>query len=177
MAVANTWRATAQAVTFASGKCMCFVFNAHASRKVRVRRAYQLNNSTSAVTGVVTTMQIKRLTTGVGSAGTTITALAHDTANSALSSVTCGHAYTGQTQASGVFRQYLWVNEEPVVAGTTMANWLTLIPYGEVWNAGYADTNVQPFVCNTNEGFQMYHSGSSAVGSNDFEIEFTDEAS
>jgi hypothetical protein len=64
-----------------------------------------------------------------------------------------------------------------VVAGTTQANWLTLVPFAEIWNAGYGDTNVEPLVCRSSEGVQLLHSGTSAVGTADLEIEFTDAAS
>jgi hypothetical protein len=63
-----------------------------------------------------------------------------------------------------------------VVAGTTQANWLTLVPFAEIWNAGYGDTNVEPIVSRAAEGVQLFHSGSSAVGTADLEIEFTDAA-
>ena len=104
-----------------------------------------------------------------------MTPVKHDTASSALdANTTCG---TNQTvTGSDIFRRFLFVNEEPVVGGTTQANWLTLIPFAEVWNAGYSDTNVEPIVCRATQGFELFHSGASAVGTADLEIEFTDAA-
>ena len=170
--MAATWRATAAAVTFANAKSMLALFNASGSGAVeRVYRAYQFNNSTASVTGVITTMQITRLTTSV-SGGTTVTPVAHDTTSSALhANVTARH--NGTVTRTDIFRRYLCTNEEPILAGTTMANWEILIPFAEVWQSGYGDTNIEPIVCRANEGFELFHSGSSAVGSNDFEIEFT----
>jgi len=157
--MAATWRATAAAVTFASGKDMLDVFNSSGSAViVRVYRAYQFNNTTAAITGVLTTMEIDRTTSA--SAGTTVTA-----------NVTAGHNRT--LVRSDVFRRYLWTNEEPVVAGTTLANWEVLIPFAEVWLSGYGDSNIEPIVCRAAQGFVLWHSGATAVGSNDFEIEFT----
>lgn len=173
--MANTWRSTSQAVAFASGKSMLDLFNgATATRVLRVRRAYQFNNGTTAVAGVLTTMQVRRSTAASG--GTSVTPVAHDTNNSALeAAATSG---TGRTVTDGsLFRQYLWSNDEPVSTGSGLDEWELLVPFGEVWNAGYADSNVQPIVCRADQGFHIKQSGTSAVGSNDFEIEFTDEAS
>ena len=173
--MAATWRATSGAVAYANAKDMLNVFNGTASaRIIRVYRAYWFNNGTAAVTGVITTAQCRRIT--AASAGTAVTPVKHDTNSSALdAATTCG---TNQTvTGSDIFRRFLFVNEEPVVAGTTQANWLTLVPFAEIWNAGYGDTNVEPLVCRSSEGVHLFHSGTSAVGTADLEIEFTDAAS
>lgn len=173
--MAATWRATSGAVAYASSKDMLNVFNGTAStRIIRVYRAYWFNNGTAAVTGVLTTAQCRRIT--AASVGTAVTPVAHDTNSSALNAATT--AGTNQTTTgTDIFRRFLFVNEEPIVAGTTQANWLTLVPFAEVWNAGYGDTNVEPVVCRATQGFQLFHSGTSAVGTADLEIEFTDAAS
>ena len=173
--MAATWRATSGAVAYANAKDMLNVFNGTGStRIIRAYRAYWFNNGTAAVSGVITTAQCRRIT--AASAGTAVTPVKHDTNSSALNvNTTCG---TNQTvTGSDIFRRFLFVNEEPVVGGTTQANWLTLIPFAEVWNAGYSDTNVEPIVCRATQGFELFHSGSSAVGTADLEIEFTDAAS
>lgn len=172
--MAATFRATGGAIAYASSKDMLNVFNGTSSaRIIRVYRAYWLNNGTTAVTGVLTTAQCRRIT--AASAGTAVTPVKHDTNSSNLdANTTCGTNQT--TTGSDIFRRFLFVNEEPVVAGTTQANWLTLIPFAEVWNAGYGDTNVEPVVCRATQGFQLFHSGTSAVGSADLELEFTDSA-
>lgn len=172
--MAATWRATATAVAYASAKDMLNVFNGAAStRIIRAYRAYWFNNGTAAVTGVLTTAQVRRIT--AASVGTAVTPVKHDTNSGALNvNTTCG---TGQTvTGTDIFRRFLFVNEEPVVAGVTMANWLTLVPFAEVWNAGYGDTNIEPIVCRATQGFELLHSGASAVGTADLEIEFTDAA-
>jgi hypothetical protein len=173
--MAATWRATSGAVAYANAKDMLNVFNGTGStRIIRAYRAYWFNNGTTAVTGVITTAQCRRIT--AASVGTAVTPVKHDTNSSSLNAnTTCG---TNQTvTGSDIFRRFLFVNEEPVVAGTTQANWLTLIPFAEVWNAGYTDTNVEPIVCRATQGFELFHSGSSTVGTADLEIEFTDNAS
>lgn len=172
--MADTWRSTAQAVTFGTNKDMLDVLNATGSgRVVRVYRAFQFNNFVSAITGVIFTMTLRRIS--AATSGTTVTPVAHDTNNTTLAAqITSGHNRT--LTLVSLLRQYNFVNEEPVVAGTTQANWLTLIPFCEVWNAGYADTNIQPIVCREAQGFAFY-TGTVVVGANDFEIEFTNAAS
>lgn len=172
--MANTWRSVSLGVAYASGKSMLDVFqDGSGTRVYRIRKMFMFNNGTGAVTGVLTTMRVTRTTTG--SAGSAVTPVAHDTGNSSLAAnLTSG---TGRTvTATDVFRQFLWSNDEPAVSGATLDEWELLVPFCEVWNAGYADTNVQPIVCRATQGAQLLHTGTSAVGTTDLEIEFTDEA-
>lgn len=170
--MANTWRSTFGGAAFAATKDMLNVMNGSSSaRVIRVYRAYQFNNGVTAVTGVLTTMQIRRIT--AASAGTAVTPVKHDTNNAALDvNTTSGTAQT--TTGTDIFRRFLWSNDEPTVSANTQDEWELLVPFAEVWNAGYGDTNVDPIVCRAGFGFQIYHSGSTTVGTNDFEIEFTD---
>lgn len=172
--MAATFRATGGGIAYASSKDMLNVFNGSATaRVIRVYRGYWFNNGTAAVTGVLTTAQCRRIT--AASAGTAVTPVKHDTNSSNLdAATTCGTNQT--TTGTDIFRRFLFVNEEPIVAGTTQANWLTLVPFAEIWNAGYGDTNVEPVTCRASQGFQLFHSGTSAVGTADLEIEFTDAA-
>lgn len=174
--MADTWRSTAQAIAFATNKDMLDVLNGSGSgRVVRVYRAYHFNNYAAAVAGILFAMTLRRTTNATS--GTTVTPITHDTSNTTLAAqITSGHNRTLTLASPSILRTYNWVNEEPVVAGTTQANWLTLIPFCEVWNAGYADSNVQPVTLREGEGFAFY-SGTVTVGSNDFEIEFTNAAS
>lgn len=172
--MAATWRATGSAIAYANAKDMLNVFNGTSStRIVRAYRAYHFNNGTSGVTGVLTTMQIRRIT--AASAGTAVTPVKHDTNSSSLNAnTTCG---TNQTvTGSDIFRRYVWSNDEPTVSGNTQDEWELLVPNAEVWNAGYGDSNIEPIVCRATQGFEIYHSGSTAVGTADLEIEFTDAA-
>ena len=169
--MAATWRATSQAVAYASAKDMLNVFNGGASAAVlRVYRIYWFNNGTTAVTGVLTNMRVNRIT--AASAGTAVTPVAHDTSSAALDAATS--AGTNQTVTrSSVFRQILYSNDEPTVSAATQDEWELYIPFAEVWNAGYGDSNVEPLTCRATQGVELQQSGSSAVGSGDAEIEFT----
>ena len=148
------------------------------SRVLRTYRIYQFNNNTTSATGVLTTMVIYRQTVG-GSApigGSTITPVKHDTNSGALAAnVTAG---TGRTITDGdLFRQYLWSNDEPDVSGSSMDEWELFVPFAEVWNAGYGDSNVEPIVSRAGYGVHLKHAGASTEGLCDVEIEFTDAGS
>lgn len=172
--MAATWRATSGGVAFAATKDMLNVFNgASSARVIRAYRLYQFNNGTAAVTGVLTTMQVRRIT--AASVGSSVTPIKHDTNSSALDANTT--AGTGQTvTGTDIFRRWVWSNDEPAVSQNSMDEWELLVPFAEVWNAGYGDTNIEPIVCRAGFGVELFHSGATAVGSNDFEIEFTDAA-
>jgi len=172
--MANTWRAVTLACAYASAKSMIDIFTTDASAVLRAYRMFHLNNGTSAVTGVLTTMRVNRLTTGAPTGGSAITPIAHDTSNGSLEPGTTSGTGRTPTRAATPFRQYLWSNDEPTVSGATLDEWEILIPFAQVWDAGYGDSNVQPLVCRQNQGVEIQQSGSSAVGTADFEIEFTD---
>lgn len=169
--MAATWRSVSLAVAFASGKSMLDIFNGASSAKLlKVYRAWQFNNGTGAVTGVLTTMRVNRIT--AASAGSAVTPIAHDTSSAALdANSTSGTGRT--TTASDIFRQWVWSNDEPAVSGTSMDEWELLVPFAQIWESGYGDSNVEPVVCRAAQGFEIKQQGVSAVGTNDFEIEFT----
>lgn len=173
----NTWRASLQAGTYGSAKKLIDLFNSSSSaRWIRVYGIWILNNATGAVLGVLTAIQVKR--SSAASAGTAITPVAHDLGNSALdANTTAGHGRT--VTDTSVFRQVLYQNDEPSVTTLDMDALLTLIPFGEIWRAGYGDTNVQPLTCRASngEGVCVLQPGANAVGGYDAEIEFTDAAS
>lgn len=167
-----TWRATSAAVAYASAKDFLNIFNGASSVKtLKLIRAYIFNNGTSAVTGVLTTLQVRRIITSV-SAGTTVTPVKHDTNSAALdANSTSG---TNQTvTGSDIFRRLVYSNDEPAVSGATMDEWELLVPFAQIWDASYGDSTVEPIVCNnTPQGVEIFHSGATAVGSCDVEMEF-----
>lgn len=176
--MAATWGYTSQGIAYANLKHMIDIFNDSSStRYIRVREIVFMNNVLTAVTGVILQCQIMR-STATPSAGTNITALSRDSANSALNANTTGG--TGRTlTVSGVYRRFVFVNEEPIVGGTAPANWFTLAPFCLVWPPTVGDTNLQPLTCNasTAEGWSVQNQTNTAVGGADAEIWFTNEAS
>jgi len=174
--MANTWGYNSQGVAYALNKSMIEMGHTTSdTRYERVREIVMLNNSLAAVTGVILQQEIRRDT--ARSAGTALTAVSRDSANAALNANLSGK--TGGTITDGaLYRRFVFVNEEPVVAGAAMANWLTLVPFGLVWPPSVGDAALQPLtlVASTDEGWHVKNVTSSAVGAADLEMWFTDEA-
>jgi hypothetical protein len=173
--VANTWRATAQAVAFANPKAMLDVYNNSAARVIRIYRAYCFNNQWAAVTGVIGYLSIIRTTSSTG--GTTVSPIPHDTNNTSLdANVTAGYGRT--VGVGGTYRRLTWHPDEPSVFTVDIDALLTLVPFAEIWNSGYGDSNVEPLLCRASqaEGYCIY-SATMTAGLADLEMEFTDAAS
>ena len=128
-----------------------------------------MNNQYVAVTGVLTNLEIRKLTAATG--GTTITAAPHDTSNSLSASVIC--ATNASVTSTDVYRRILWSTDEPT-ANTTMSvdEFQCFLPFANVWNMGYGDTSVEPITLNANEGVGLINTGAVA-GQCDIVIEFT----
>lgn len=173
--MANTWTVYNPGKTFVAGGAMLGILNAGA-RKIRIRRVGMINNQTTAVTGVITAGELRIYTSASWSSPTTLTPVSHDSANSALSSVTCGHAGTPSGTGPSVLRRYTWSSDEPKLSTAQNNEWECLIPLNIIWDAGYGDSNVQSLTLNTNELFVIWNI-TGAAGTCDFWIEFTDEAS
>jgi len=172
--MANTWTALATGIAFAANKNTLAILNG-GTRVLRIRRIGLLNIQTAAVTGVVCQGEIRRYS-GAGLSGhTVLTALAHDSTNSALDAITVG---TGGTPSGtpSVFRRYVWSSDEPAVSGASVDELECLVPLCILWDAGYGDANVQPLVLRQNEMLSIYNLVG-AAGLVDIWIEFTDEAS
>lgn len=174
--MANTWQAIQTAVAYAANKHMLDVFNSPSStRYIRVYRAYAFNNGTAAVAGVLNTLRCNITT--AASAGTANTPITMDTSNAALNANTT--AGTNRTITVGnIIRQVLHSPDEPTVTTLDWDALGTLVPFAEIWNAGYGDANIQPVTLRASEsrGFSI-QSITQTVGTGDFEIMFTDAAS
>ena len=174
--MANTWQAITLGATYLAAKHMLDVFNAAASaRHVRIYKAFLFNNGTAAVAGVLNTARCNIIT--ASSAGSAVVPISHDTTNSALdANTTAGSART--ITVGSIIRQILHSPDEPTVTVLDWDSLGTLVPFAEIWNAGYGDSTIQPITCHAAEsrGFSI-QSITQTVGSGDFEILFTDAAS
>jgi hypothetical protein len=173
--MANTWNSFAAAVAFAANKHMIDVFNSSSStRYIRIYKLYCFNNGTAAITGVLNTLRI--FLTTAASAGTALTPVAMDSSNSALNANTTSG--TGRTITNGSqLRQLLHSPDEPTVTTLDWDALGTLVPYAEIWNHGYGDTNVQPITLRASESRGVtVQSITQTVGSNDLEALFTDDS-
>ncbi len=175
MAALQTFRATKQAFAYTTGASVIDVSQDNTGAKVnKLWRLYHFNNGTALITGTLTSFQVRRTTlTTTPTGGSTITVVLHDTNNTLDSHTTAG---TGRTISdSDLFRQYLYSTDEPAVSSSTMDEWELFVPFAEVWNAGYGDTNVQPLTARTGFGFHLKQTGAQITGSGDVEAEFTQE--
>lgn len=169
--MAQTYTVNAIAVTFANGKHMLSLFNgAGSGRILRIKRVWQLNNQVAAVTGVLTTMELKR--TSAQSGGTAVAPLKNDTASEAIpAQVLC--AFGASPTATDRFRQWMWSNDEPSVSSGTSDEFETMPSMMCVWDSATGDPDIEPIVCREGQGVTIHHTGTSAVGLSDFCIEFT----
>lgn len=170
--MAKTYTASALGIAFASNKSMLGVFNAHASRKLRLYRAWALNNQTAAVTGVLTALLLRKIS--ALSAGTAVAPAPHDSGNAAfdLTQVTSVTGGTFTNTADIAFRQILWSGDEPSVSSATSDELQCIWPLMCFWDST-GDTNIEPFTCNTNEGIHLVQPGANAIGVVDVFFEFT----
>lgn len=167
----KTYTAAAIGVAFASNKSMLGVFNAHVSRKVKLYRVWQLNNQTSAVTGVIAAMVLRKISSFSG--GTGVTPVGHDSANTALdlTNITTLTNGTFGNTADAILRQWIWSNDEPAVSGATSDEFECIVPLMCVWDST-GDSNIEPLVANTTEGYHVLQPGANAVGITDVFMEF-----
>lgn len=170
--MAKTYTAAAIGVAFASNKSLLGLFNAHATRKVKLYRAWQLNNQTTAVTGVLSSCALRMIS--ALSAGTAVTPVAHDTANVTvdLTSVTCVTGGTFTNTAGIQLRVWMWSTDEPAVSSATSDEFQCIVPLMCIWDST-GDSNIEPITLNTNEGVHMLQPGTNAVGISDVFFEFT----
>jgi len=170
--MAKTYTAAAIGVAFASNKSLLGLFNAHASRKVKLYRAWQLNNQTTGVTGVLSSCTLRKINALSG--GTAITSVAHDTGNATvdLTSVTCSTGGTFTNTAEIQLRVWMWSTDEPAVSSATSDEFQCIVPLMCIWDST-GDSNIEPVVLNTTEGVHILQPGSNAVGISDLFFEFT----
>ncbi len=168
--MAATYTVLSLQTTFAANKCMLSVFNELASTNVvRIYRMWALNNQVSAVIGVLTNMEIRRLSAATG--GTTLTEILHDTNSSALSNISL--ATNATVTPTDLFRRIIWSTDEPAANATmSLDEYEVLVPCGTIWQMGYGDTTNTPITLRAGEGVGIINTGAS-VGVVDLSIEFT----
>ena len=178
--MAATYRAIATGVTWSTTtKCMLKLFNASGSGVVlRVYRVWVLNNQTANVTGVIPIVQLVRTST-VGTGGTTVTPIKHDTGSSALpAQVTSSYADTSIGTINATLRRSIFSSDEPSAGTMTIDEVESVVPLSVFWDTGYIDTGVEPIVLREEYGVMVYTAGvTSAAGNVDIIIEFTSSAS
>ena len=170
--MAKTYTVAAIGTAFASNKSLLGILNAHATRDVKIYRVWQLNNQTSAVTGVLTSCALRRINSLSG--GTALTPVAHDTSNTSvdLTSITTASGGTFANTTDAQLRIWMWSGDEPAVSGATSDEFQCIVPLACIWDSS-GDSNLEPLTANQNEGYHVLQPGSNAVGVSDIFMEFT----
>jgi hypothetical protein len=170
--MAKTYTASALGISFASNKSLLGIYNAHGTRKVKIYRVWVLNNQTSAVAGVITTMTLRKLSNLTG--GIAITPAQHNTENTSvdLTSITCVTNGTATNTSDNALRQLIWSGDEPSVSSATSDELQCIIPLMCIWDST-GNSDIEPITLNTNEGISVTQPGTNAVGILDIFIEFT----
>lgn len=173
--MAATFTLAALGATFANGKHMLSLFNgAGSGRVLRLYRVWILNNQTAAVTGVLTTLGLRRTTSQSG--GTAIAATKHDTASSNLAAqILAASGATVGNSADVSYRTIVWSNDEPAASTASSDEMECMVPLNLIWDST-GDANVEPITLRESQGVTLHHTGTSAVGLCDIFFEFTDAA-
>lgn len=149
------------------------IFNADASKIVRVLSVLQIPNITTAVTGIVFDWKLAR-TTSVGTSGSTQTAWLADTTDTALDAdITCRSKPTGGASEGTILRNYSLSSEETNAATIQIASQggLELVP-----SAMGVLNNNKGIVLRQNEGLRCVQITNSNAGNTGWLIVFTVDA-
>lgn len=175
--MAATYIATATAVTWSTAiKVLFSMFNGVGSGKIiKIRRIWVLNAQTAAVTGILETYTISRITTdSSGGTPATITPVKYDTASAAVpAQIVCRSGNTTNGTAT-TLRTLSFSGDEPAVGSFTWDEFECLIPLNCVWEVGYGNTSMQPLTLREGQGLSIHQAAiASSVGNIDINVEFT----
>lgn len=167
-----TYKATATGVAYAANKSMLTLFNGVGSGQIlRVKRIWHLNNQTAAVTGVLTTMEVRRISASSG--GTAVTPVKHDTASTTPpAQVLIATGPTDTLTADAAYMRYMYSNDEPAASSLTNDE-TECVPVLSCVLDLTGDTDIEPIVLREGQGLCLRHTGSTVVGVTDVIIEFT----
>lgn len=168
--MAASYTLSALSVAFSASKNMITLYNGSGSGKVlRVYRVWAVNNQFTAVTGVLTNLELRKISACSG--GTTLTAIRHDTNSSALPAQVL--QTTNSTVTLGaMYRRVIWSTDEPAVSTLTLDEFQCFFPLCCIWSMGYADSTTDPITLREGEGLTVVNVGG-ASGQADFFFEFT----
>jgi len=157
-------------VAFSSSKSMISLFNGTGSGKVlRVYRVWALNNQITSVTGVLTNLELRKISAASG--GTTLTVTKHDSNSSTLPGQILA-ASNANVTLGAMYRRVIWSTDEPATGTLTLDEFQCFLPLCCIWSMGYADTTTDPIILREGEGLTLMNFGG-ASGQADFFFEFT----
>lgn len=169
--MAATYTGLMDGATFAAGKSMATLWNGSGSGKiVKVYRIFILNNQLSAISGILTNMEIRKITnTSGGSNGLVIK---HDSNSAAVPSEITFTTGSNDT-ISNLLKTVIWSTDEPLVGGNSLDEYEMIPSFNIIWDIGYGDSNITPLTLREGEGVTVKHSGSFSQGQCDIIFEFT----
>ena len=165
-----TFRVIYDRVVPAQNKYVATLFNTSATRKVVIRRIWLFNWQITAVTGVLLQFDIKRIT--ARTAGSSVTPMAHDTADTLSAGITADHTSTSVTDSTLINRVF-GAGEETKIGALTLENSISINDAIAIIYAKKDGT--KGLTLRQNEGVTIKQVTNSTVGSVSAAIEFTDE--
>jgi hypothetical protein len=173
--MATTYTAISNFTSFAANKTMLGLWNGTGSGQVlRLYRIWLLNNQVVPVTGVLTHIELRRISAGSG--GVAITPTIHDTTGTALhANVLCSTNMT--VTPTDIFKRIVWSTDEPAANATCTMDEFECVPiFTCIWEVGYRDPNTEPLTIRENSGIALTNIGA-IVGTVDVMFQFTVAAS
>jgi len=155
---------------------MLSIFNASASKVIRVYRIWSVNSNRTELTGAITLMEIQMLVLRFGS-GTAVNVTKMDSSAAALDASVYVEYNNDHLIAGNTVRRVYQATDELVPNGWATQFLLKFYPLGLIWDAGYGDDNVQPLTLRQDEGVHVKNTGAATDGVFQFCMEFTQSAS
>ena len=154
----------------AANKYLATLFNTSATRRVVVHSVYVFNWNLTAVTGVILQGELWRLT--ARTAGTGVTAVARDTADTLSSGIACDTGSTSVTDSS-LLRRLVYSAEEAKIGALTLES---VTSTADQWALAYKkEAGQKGITLRQNEGLSVKNITSSTVGTVSVVVIFTDE--
>ncbi len=176
-----TYSLLSSIISNANNKNLVAVNNATGSGKlIKIYRIFCWNPQTGSVSGGMTGLLLGRIS-GVSSGGTSLTFVPHSSCVSAGSAT----PFTGCTAVDGAttitasigteFRRIFRATDEISAATGSRDEIENVHPWQLLWDTGYAESNVEPFILRENEGFLIRTDASpaNAAGGFRFHLELT----
>lgn len=169
----------AQAVSWAAGKNMLALVNHTGSGVVvDVYRIWATSLQTGAVGGGTALLELWQCDSVASyTGGSAQTFVKHDTSSAAVPSQVIANAGTSTALTKNTrVRRYTRYTEEFAVSDTAMEALGFHFRLNALWDAGYGDTNIQPFRLREGQGLVLFtpaSGGGTYVGSTDITMEMT----
>lgn len=180
--MAQTYHVVAPGITFSTAlKSMLSLFNAAGSgRVIRITRIWAYTFNTAAVTGILQSLEIRRIT-AVSSGGTPVTQVPVkcDTNSEAIPAQITFVSGNTTVTSTDVFRTVLFSSEEPATnTAMTGDEFFAKPQLNCIFDSGYGEAAVEPLTCREGTGIAIICPATTGAVSNcDIIMEFTMAAS